>query len=117
MDKNNNVIELGDDFSEKSLTNYVASVKEAQEETSRVANIALTSANGKNKNFYSNVKPTIASEGDNLFLDLGNGETEYYVWKNGNWELILSTAELNTTKKEVDKAAAKVYNNSRTIAH
>ena len=85
LDKNNNVIELGDDFSEKSLTNYVASVKEAQEETSRVANIALTSANGKNKKFYSNVKPTIASEGDNLFLDLGNGETEYYVWKNGNW--------------------------------
>lgn len=108
LDKNNNVIELGDDFSEKSLTNYVASVKEAQEETSRVANIALTSANGKNKNFYSNVKPTIASEGDNLFLDLGNGETEYYVWKNGNWELILSTAELNTTKKEVDKALSDI---------
>lgn len=108
LDKNNNVIELGDGFSEKSLTNYVASVKEAQEETSRVANIALTSANGKNKNFYSNVKPTIAAEGDNLFLDLGNGETEYYVWRNGNWELILSTAELNTTKKEVDKALSDI---------
>lgn len=104
LDKNNNVIELGDDFSEKSLTNYVASVKEAQEETSRVANIALTSANGKNKNFYSNVKPTIAAEGDNLFLDLGNGETEYYVWRNGNWELILSTAEVNITKKAVAQA-------------
>lgn len=108
LDKNNNVIELGDDFSEKSLTNYVASVKQAQEETSRVANIALTSANGKNKNFYSNVRPTIAAEGDNLFLDLGNGETEYYVWRNGNWELILSTAELNTTKKEVDKALSDI---------
>ena len=104
LDKNNNVIELGDDFSEKSLTNYVASVKEAQEETSRVANIALTSANGKNKNFYSNVKPTIAAEGDNLFLDLGNGETEYYVWRNGNWELILSTAEISTTKEAVNQA-------------
>ena len=104
LDKNNNVIELGDDFSEKSLTNYVASVKEAQEETSRVANIALTSANGKNKNFYSNVKPRIAAEGDNLFLDLGNGETEYYVWRNGNWELILSTAELSTTKEAVNQA-------------
>lgn len=104
LDKNNNVIELGDDFSEKSLTNYVASVKEAQEETNRVANIALTSANGKNKNFYSNVKPKSAAEGDNLYLDLGNGETEYYVWRNGNWELILSTAELNTTKEAVNQA-------------
>lgn len=104
LDKNNNVIELGDDFSEKSLTNYVASVKEAQEETNRVANIALTSANGKNKNFYSNVKPKSAAEGDNLYLDLGNGETEYYVWRNGNWELILSTAELSTTKEAVNQA-------------
>lgn len=106
LDKNNNVIELGDDFSEKSLTNYVASVKEAQEETSRVANIALTSANGKNKNFYSNVKPTIAAEGDNLFLDLGNGETEYYIYKNGNWELILSTQDTAETKRAVDQALA-----------
>lgn len=106
LDKNNNVIELGDDFSEKSLTNYVASVKEAQEETSRVANIALTSANGKNKNFYSNVKPKIAAEGDNLFLDLGNGGTEYYIYKNGNWELILSTQETAETKKAVDQALA-----------
>lgn len=106
LDKNNNVIELGDDFSEKSLTNYVASVKEAQEETSRVANIALTSANGKNKNFYSNVKPTNAAEGDNLFLDLGNGGTEYYIYKNGNWELILSTQDTAETKKAVDQALA-----------
>ena len=122
LDKNNNVIELGDDFSEKSLTNYVASVKEAQKETSRVANIALTSANGKNKNFYSNVKPTIAAEGDNLFLDLGNGGTEYYVWRNGNWELILSTVELSTTKEAVNQAlndieevrsqANQAYNNA-----
>lgn len=104
LDKNNNVIELGDDFSEKSLTNYVASVKEAQEETSRVANIALTSANGKNKNFYSNVKPKVAAEGDNLFLDLGNGGTEYYIYKNGNWELILSTQDTAETKKAVDQA-------------
>lgn len=106
LDKNNNVIELGDDFSEKSLTNYVASVKEAQEETSRVANIALTSANGKNKNFYSNVKPKVAAEGDNLFLDLGNGGTEYYIYKNGNWELILSTQDTAETKKAVDQALA-----------
>lgn len=106
LDKNNNVIELGDDFSEKSLTNYVASVKQAQEETSRVANIALTSANGKNKNFYSNVKPTNAAEGDNLFLDLGNGGTEYYIYKNGNWELILSTQDTAETKRAVDQALA-----------
>lgn len=101
LDKNNNVIELGDDFSERSLTSYVSSIKAAQEETTQIANVALTSANGKNKNFYSTTKPTIATEGDNLFLDLGNGETEHYVWHNGNWELISSTAELDVVKKQV----------------
>lgn len=103
LDKNNNVIELGDDFSERSLTSYVSSVKAAQEQTTQIANIALTSANGKNKNFYSTTKPAIAAEGDNLFLDLGNGETEHYIWHNGNWELISSTAELDVVKKQVDE--------------
>lgn len=103
LDKNNNTIELGDDFSERSLTSYVSSVKAAQEQTTQIANIALTSANGKNKNFYSTTKPAIAAEGDNLFLDLGNGETEHYVWHNGNWELISSTAELDVVKKQVSE--------------
>ncbi len=102
LDKNNNVIELGDDFSGRSLTSYVSSIKAAQEETAQVANVALTSANGKNKNFYSTTKPAIAAEGDNLFLDLGNGETEHYVWHAGSWELITSTAELDTVKKQVE---------------
>ncbi|MEY8737200.1 phage tail spike protein [Lactobacillus sp. AN1001] len=103
LDKNNNTIELGDDFSERSLTSYVSSVKAVQEQTTQIANIALTSANGKNKNFYSTTKPAIAAEGDNLFLDLGNGETEHYIWHNGNWELISSTAELDVVKKQVDE--------------
>ncbi len=102
LDKNNNVIELGDDFSERSLTSYVSSIKAAQEETTQVANVALTSANGKNKNFYSTTKPAVAAEGDNLFLDLGNGETEHYVWHAGSWELITSTAELDTVKRQVE---------------
>lgn len=103
LDKNNNVIELGDDFSERSLTSYVSSIKAAQEETTQIANVALTSANGKNKNFYSTTKPAVAAEGDNLFLDLGNGETEHYVWHFGNWELISSTAELDVVKKQVNE--------------
>lgn len=103
LDSNNNTIELGDDFSEKSLTNYIADVSKVTEIAKNTADIAISSANGKNKNYYSKIKPQYANEGDNLFLDLGNSETEYYVWHNGNWELILTTADTTKVKRQIEK--------------
>lgn len=103
LDKNNNTIELGDDFSQKSLTNYVLDVAKITENAKNTAEYAVSSANGKNKNYYSKSKPQYANEGDNLFLDLGNGETEYYVWHDGNWELVLSTADTTRVQKQVEE--------------
>lgn len=103
LDKNNNTIELGDDFSQKSLTNYVSDVAKITENARNTAEYAVSSANGKNKNYYSKSKPQYANEGDNLFLDLGNGETEYYVWHDGNWELVLSTADTTRVQKQVEE--------------
>lgn len=103
LDKNNNTIELGDDFSQKSLTNYVSDVAKVTENAKNIAEYAVGSANGKNKNYYSKNKPQYANEGDNLFLDLGNGETEYYVWHDGNWELVLSTADTTRVQKQVEE--------------
>ncbi|NME23858.1 hypothetical protein HF867_02945 [Lactobacillus salivarius] len=103
LDKNNNTIELGDDFSQKSLTNYVSDVAKITENAKNTAEYAVSSANGKNKNYYSKSKPQYANEGDNLFLDLGNGETEYYVWHDGNWELVLSTADTTRVQKQVEE--------------
>ena len=103
LDKNNNTIELGDDFNQKSLTNYVSDVAKITENAKNTAEYAVSSANGKNKNYYSKSKPQYANEGDNLFLDLGNGETEYYVWHDGNWELVLSTADTTRVQKQVEE--------------
>lgn len=103
LDKNNNTIELGDDFSQKSLTNYVSDVAKITENAKNTAEYAVSSANGKNKNYYSKSKPQYANEGDNLFLDLGNGETEYYVWHDGNWELVLSTADTTRVQKQIEE--------------
>lgn len=64
----------------------------------------ITSANGKNTNFYGANQPLYAVEGDLWYKDLGNSETEMYQYKKGNWELITSTAELHNTQKEVDQA-------------
>lgn len=106
LNKANNTIELGDDFSQKSLTNYVADVAKITKNVKNTAEYAVSSASGKNKNYYSRTKPQYANEGDNLFLDLGNGETELYAWHNGNWELVVSTADTTAVKRQVERAQA-----------
>lgn len=106
LDKANNTIELGDDFSQKSLTNYVADVAKIAENVKNTAEYAVSSASGKNKNYYSKTKPQYANEGDNLFLDLGNGETELYAWHNGNWELIVTSSVNEEVTGKIDKLMA-----------
>lgn len=106
LNKANNTIELGDDFSQKSLTNYVADVAKIAENVKNTAEYAVSSASGKNKNYYSRTKPQYANEGDNLFLDLGNGETELYAWHNGNWELIVTSSVNEEVTGKIDKLMA-----------
>lgn len=64
---------------------------------------ALQSANGKNTNFYGASQPLYAVKGDLWYKDLGNGETEMYQYKNGNWELITSTADIDFVAKQVEE--------------
>lgn len=98
-----NTIELGDDFSSRSITSTIASMSGAIEKVKEKAGYAATSANGKNTNFYSQDKPAYATEGDLWYKDLGNGETDLYQYHDGNWILISSTRELNQAKKEIDQ--------------
>lgn len=100
----NNTIELGDDFQKASITSTISAVQDTVQSAKEYSQSALQSANGKNTNFYGTNQPLFAVEGDLWYKDLGNGETEMYQYKNGNWELITSTAELHNTQKEVDQA-------------
>lgn len=63
----------------------------------------VTSANGKNTNYYGELGPTNPKNGDLWYKELESGEIEMYQYQNGNWELITSTAELHNTQKEVDQ--------------
>ena len=103
LDEKQNTIELGDDFSSRSMTSAIASMSGAIEKAQETAGYAATSANGKNTNFYSQDKPAYAVEGDLWYKDLGNGETDLYQYHDGNWILISSTRELNQAKKEIDQ--------------
>lgn len=104
LNAQNNTVELGDDFQKASITSTISAVQDTVQSAKEYSQSALQSANGKNTNFYGANQPLYAVEGDLWYKDLGNGETEMYQYKNGNWELITSTAELHNTQKEVDQA-------------
>lgn len=104
LNAQNNTIELGDDFQAASITSTISAVQDTVQSAKEYSQSALQSANGKNANFYGASQPLYAVKGDLWYKDLGNGETEMYQYKNGNWELITSTAELHNTQKEVDQA-------------
>lgn len=103
-DEQNNTVEMGDDLSQNTLTSYVTDISNTANQAVQQANDAVVSAGSKNKTFYSATKPRIASEGDNLYLSLDNGEFEYWVWHNNQWQFIQSTQELNVVKQNVKQA-------------
>ena len=115
-DKNKNTVEMGDDFSSRSITSAISTAIQTSQDATTVANTAAIAANGKNRNFYSNTKPNWANEGDNLYLNLGNGETELWVWHHGQWEFVQSTVELHMVQKEVQKAQSGLSDAKKQIA-
>ncbi|PAB52557.1 hypothetical protein A3P64_05640 [Lactobacillus johnsonii] len=115
-DENRNTVEMGDDFSNRSITSAISNAIQISQDATTIANTAAIAANGKNRNFYSNTKPLFANEGDNLFLNLGNGETEMWVWHHGQWEFVQSTVELHTVQKEVKEAQSGLNDAKKQIS-
>lgn len=66
----------------------------------------ITSANGKNTNFYGKAEPTSPKNGDLWYKKLENGEIEMYQRQDGVWQLLASTADLSTVQSELDQAKA-----------
>lgn len=64
----------------------------------------ITSANGKNTNFYGKTEPTNPKNGDLWYKKLENGEIEMYQYQDGVWQLLASTADLSTVQTELDQA-------------
>ena len=64
----------------------------------------ITSANGKNTNFYGKTEPASSKNGDLWYKKLENGEVEMYQRQDGVWQLLASTADLTTVQTELDQA-------------
>ena len=103
LNRQNNTVELGDDFQKASITSTISAVQDTVQSAKEYSQSALQSANGKNANFYGASQPLYAVKGDLWYKDLGNGETEMYQYKNGNWELITSTADIDFVAKQVEE--------------
>lgn len=108
LNKNNSTIEMGDDMSDRSLYSYISDVDATAKQAVQSANQATVSAGSKNKNYYATTKPAIADEGDNLWLNLGNGEFEHWVWHNHQWQFINSTQDLHNVEQSVKDQQAEL---------
>lgn len=104
LDERQNTIELGDDFSGRSITSTVNNLGRSVGAVGQLANYAAVSANGKNANYYGQAQPINPLEGDLWYKDLGNGETDMYQYHAGNWILITSTRDLHNVEKQVKQA-------------
>lgn len=66
----------------------------------------ITSANGKNTNYYGKTEPANPKNGDLWYKKLESGEIEMYQYQDGTWQLLASTADLTTVQTELDQAKA-----------
>lgn len=101
LDETQNKIDLGDNLEQTNSLSYQVSALQNEITNHQETLITVTqSADGKNKVFYSSTMPATGSNGDIWYKDLGNGETEMYLYDNG-WQLIISTENLHKIENEV----------------
>ena len=101
LDETQNKIDLGDNLEQTNNLSYQVSALQSEVTNNTEGIITVTqSANGKNKVYYSSTMPATGSNGDVWYKDLGNGETEMYIYDNG-WQLVISTENLHKIEDEV----------------
>ncbi|WP_229717977.1 phage tail spike protein [Ligilactobacillus salitolerans] len=113
LDEHNNTVELGDDLSGNDLTSKVNDISNSINQTNQQISYVMTAADGQHKAAYSPNQPKTAKNGDLWYKDLGNGETELYIFNDG-WQLVTSTEHqkeiddaVDQAMQDIDDAAAK----------
>lgn len=97
----------------QTVVNKMPSASQVGKLESNVSNLSnktdelasqITSANGKNTNYYGKAEPANPKNGDLWYKKLENGEVEMYQYQDGTWQLLASTADLSTVQTELDQA-------------
>lgn len=86
-------------------------VNEAMGDFEGSINTILTSANGKNRNFYGPDEPPVddLKENDLWFRDVGAGETDLYRYDGTQWNLVMPHDFGEVLEDKIDSAMSEIH--------
>ena len=109
LDSSNNTVELGDNIAgSNSITQQISNIQNNQSNVQNaIDTIVMNGADG-NKLFFGTDFPANGTDGDIFYKTLENGGTEMYIYKDGGWQLVVSTEELGAVQKKVDEQTSQI---------
>lgn len=109
LDSSNNTVELGDNIAgSNSITQQISNIQSNQSNVQNaIDTIVMNGADG-NKLFFGTEFPANGTDGDIFYKTLENGGTEMYIYKDGGWQLVVSTEELDTVQKKVEEQTTQI---------
>lgn len=109
LDSSNNTVELGDNIAgSNSITQQISNIQNNQSNVQNaIDTIVMNGADG-NKLFFGTEFPANGTDGDVFYKTLENGGTEMYIYKDGGWQLVVSTEELDTVQKKVEEQTTQI---------
>lgn len=116
LDKNNNTIELGDDLSGNDIGSQVNDISNSISSMHQQISYVMAGASSDNQKVtYSPDQPADGSLGDLWYKDLGNGQTEMYIYNDG-WQLVVDSSGTNQeVLDKVDQAMQDMADKEKEI--
>ena len=109
LDSSNNTVELGDNIAgSNSITQQISNIQSNQSNVQNAIDTIVMSGSDGNKLFFGTDFPANGTDGDIFYKTLENGGTEMYIYKDGGWQLVVSTEELNAVQKKVDEQTSQI---------
>ena len=109
LDSSNNTVELGDNIAgSNSITQQISTIKDNQSNVQNAIDTIVMNGADENKLFFGTDFPSNGTDGDIFYKSLENGGTEMYIYKDGGWQLVVSTEELDAVQKKVDEQTSQI---------
>lgn len=109
LDNSNNTVELGDNIAgSNSITQQISNIQNNQSNVQNAIDTIVMSGADGNKLFFGTDFPANGTDGDIFYKTLENGGTEMYIYKDGGWQLVVSTEELGAVQKKVDEQTSQI---------
>ena len=109
LDSSNNTVELGDNIAgSNSITQQISNIQNNQSNVQNAIDTIVMNGSDGNKLFFGTEFPANGTDGDIFYKTLENGGTEMYIYKDGGWQLVVSTEELGAVQKKVDEQTSQI---------